>query len=256
MTTGTTGSRKVDLSLPETAPNYVTNFAGSGVARFADGTGIAAQFHHPLGLDIDSAGNLYVAGGDENHRIRKITPAEVTTIAGDGTAGYLDGVGASAQFNTPGDVLVYNDSTLFVAEKAGHHIRKIELDNSNTATTLFGDGTDTNTDGGLASTTVGLPTALATYRGDLYIVSQSGHNVRVASLDHPLVAWDVDGDTLTVNLEAQYGTLNLTLNEGVNVVAGANGSPSISIQGVADDLNRPLETSSLLEPNTMLGKPW
>ena len=247
--------KKVDLNLPETDPNYVTNFAGSGVAGFADGTGAAAQFHNPLGLDIDSAGNLYVAGGDQNHRIRKITPAgEVTTIAGDGTAGYVDGTGASARFTTPGDVLVYNDNTLFIAEKGGHYIRKVELDNNNTVSTLFGDGTATNADGPFSSATIGLPSALATHHGDLYILSHSGHNVRVASLEHPLYVSDVDGDTLTIHVQAEYGTLSLTLDEGVTVAAGANASPAISIQGKAADLNPVLETLQFTGSQNYVGE--
>ncbi|NIP92794.1 MAG: hypothetical protein GWO24_04740, partial [Akkermansiaceae bacterium] len=68
----------------------VTDFAGSGVAGFADGPGATAQFDHPVDIAIDALGNLYVA--DElNHRIRKVTPAgEVSTMAGSGLAGFAD----------------------------------------------------------------------------------------------------------------------------------------------------------------------
>ena len=68
-----------------TSGKVVTTFAGTGTAGFADtdaNSNVAAQFHNPYGVAMDSSGNLYVADYG-NHRIRKITPAgEVTTIAG------------------------------------------------------------------------------------------------------------------------------------------------------------------------------
>ncbi len=68
-----------------TPGGVVTTFAGTaGVPGFVDGTGAAARFIFPLGLAIDSAGNLFV-GGVNDDVVRKITPAGVvTTIAGVG----------------------------------------------------------------------------------------------------------------------------------------------------------------------------
>src|SRR5262249_11392109 len=58
----------------------------------ADGTGAAARFLLPIGVAVDSAGNVYV-GDDSNHTIRKVTPAGVvTTLAGTpGVSGSADG---------------------------------------------------------------------------------------------------------------------------------------------------------------------
>jgi hypothetical protein len=66
--------------------NYTgTLLAGSGQARFADGTGTAASFNAPQGLAVDSSFNVIVADSN-NYRLRKVTPAGVvTTIAGCGT---------------------------------------------------------------------------------------------------------------------------------------------------------------------------
>jgi hypothetical protein len=49
----------------------VTTLAGSGAASFADGTGVNASFDWPVGIALDSAGNVYV-GDCANHRIRMI----------------------------------------------------------------------------------------------------------------------------------------------------------------------------------------
>ncbi|MDB5288458.1 MAG: hypothetical protein JWR05_3407 [Mucilaginibacter sp.] len=77
------------------APNWdITTFAGSDVG-FADGTGTAAKFNTPQSITIDPNDNIYVADS-YNHMIRKVTPAGVvTTIAANGTSGYVDNTSVS-----------------------------------------------------------------------------------------------------------------------------------------------------------------
>ncbi len=57
-----------------------------------DGTGVAARFDYPEGVATDSAGNVYVTD-NENHTIRKITPAGVVTtvVGGAGQEGFVPG---------------------------------------------------------------------------------------------------------------------------------------------------------------------
>jgi sugar lactone lactonase YvrE len=81
----------------------VSTLAGlAGAAGSTDGTGAAARFSTPMGLAIDTAGNLYVADSG-NHTIRKVSPAGVvSTVAGvAGQSGTADGDRASARFTQP-----------------------------------------------------------------------------------------------------------------------------------------------------------
>ena len=57
-----------------TPEGVVSTFAGTGIEGHQEGAGTAAQFNGPIGVAVDSSGNLYVADGG-NGCIRKITSA-------------------------------------------------------------------------------------------------------------------------------------------------------------------------------------
>jgi sugar lactone lactonase YvrE len=105
----------------------VTTLAGNGIPGFADGPGNNAEFNGPYSMVVDSRGNLYVADTG-NNRIRKITPSGlVSTIAGNGMAGYSDGPLTQASFHTPTGVAIDSKGNLYVADYANFRIRKITL---------------------------------------------------------------------------------------------------------------------------------
>jgi len=99
-----------------------------GREGFADGRGEAAAFNTPSGLALDRHGTLYVADTG-NHAIRKVTPqGEVSTLAGDGVAGFADGVGRQARFDGPMGVAVDAEGRVYVADTWNDRIRVIEPD--------------------------------------------------------------------------------------------------------------------------------
>ena len=104
----------------------VTTLAGSPEAGYAGGRGATARFNHPTGIACDEAGNLYVADS-RNNAIRKVTPAGfVSTVAGNGIAGTVDGVGSAARFSTPGDLTYDPDAhALYVVDWGSNDIRKV-----------------------------------------------------------------------------------------------------------------------------------
>ena len=72
------------------AGGAVRTLAGSGEAGFADGQGAAARFNHPAGLARDKDGSILVADRG-NHAVRRVTmEGDVSTVAGNGEAGYAE----------------------------------------------------------------------------------------------------------------------------------------------------------------------
>lgn len=108
-----------------TPGGVVSTIAGTNTAGYVDGTGAAARFRQPYGLVLDSNRNIYV-GDFANNRIRKITQAGVvTTIAGSGMGGFINGLGSAASFNGPYGIAMDNTGSLYVAEWNNHSIRKL-----------------------------------------------------------------------------------------------------------------------------------
>jgi sugar lactone lactonase YvrE len=162
-----------------TSEGVVTTVAGQPWSPGKeDGDVSVARFRSPAGLAFDADGNLYVAD-EGNHSIRRITPAGlVTTFAGAGHAGWVDGVGTGAYFRSPRGVTVDAAGVLYVADSGNFVIRQITP--AREVTTLAGlalargeaDGTGSgarfNEPAGVA---IG-PT------GDLFIADLKNHAIR------------------------------------------------------------------------------
>ena len=113
-----------------TPAGIVTTLAGlAGSFGSADGTGSAARLFDPLGVALDSAGNVYVADTfrffEGNYTIRKITPSGVVrTLAGLArTEGSADGTGNAARFSYPSGVAVDDAGNVYVSDRENNTIR-------------------------------------------------------------------------------------------------------------------------------------
>lgn len=96
---------------------FVTRYAGTGVKGFADGRADVAQFgEETSGIASDNEGNIYISDFD-NKRIRKISgDGQVTTVAGNGNDGFVDGNSSIAQFSSPAGIVTDKQGNLFVAD--------------------------------------------------------------------------------------------------------------------------------------------
>ena len=100
---------------------------------YVDGQGATARINNPTAICSDNLGNVYLADNG-NFRIRKITPQGfVTTVAGSGVSGLMDGFTTSAQFKSMQGICVDANGTIYVTD--GNRVRRIV---NGTVTTVAG----------------------------------------------------------------------------------------------------------------------
>lgn len=204
--------------------------AGTGAAGSADGSGTtAATFDNPGGITTDGT-NLYVADTLSN-KIRQIVIATgvVTTIAGNGTAGFSDNpVGILAKFNHPSGIT--NDgSNLYVADTLNNRIRKIALATGAVST--------------LAGSTLGFvdstPTSIAATFNQPWGITTDGTNLYVADTNNQLVRQIVISTAYVTTLA---GTRAVGSNNGAGTSATFDYPRGITTDGtnlyVADTTNQ------------------
>jgi hypothetical protein len=160
----------------------VTTFAGSMVDGQQDGVGTAAKFSLPFDITWDSSGYLFVTD-QVNNNVRRIVKntRNVTTVAGVGNPGYLDGPGTQALFNAPSGVASWYNEVM-VCDFENNRIRFITP--SKMVTTIAGDGTGAFLDGAGAVARFNKPGGIVRDRnGDFYIADTENHCIRKMVVD-------------------------------------------------------------------------
>jgi DNA-binding beta-propeller fold protein YncE len=111
-----------------TGTENVITLVGTGLFDFgdADGVGESALLQHVQAVCFVD-GLLYLAD-TYNNRIKTLNPQtrEVKSFAGNGTAGFQDGVLHEAQFNEPAGLAAANGK-IYVADTNNHAIRVIDI---------------------------------------------------------------------------------------------------------------------------------
>lgn len=161
-----------------TPAGVVTTFAGSTIG-YTDGMGTDAQFDRPMGIAIDTDGNLYLADIN-NKKIRKITSSGlVSTLAGS-VNGNVDGIGTVAQFANPLGVAVDQQGNVYVADMDNQSIRKITP--NGIVSTLTGASGGGYLDGPCSIAKFHNPTGVATdLNGNLYVADEVNNKIRKIS---------------------------------------------------------------------------
>lgn len=98
----------------------LTVVAGNGKGAFSGDGGPAtkASLYTPLGVAMDTTGNLYIAD-ENNNRIRRVAPdGTISTVAGSGTPGFAGdgGLAVNAQLLNPTDVIVDKTGDFYIAD--------------------------------------------------------------------------------------------------------------------------------------------
>lgn len=172
------------------ATGIINTIAGGAAVGYVGDGGPAydAGLKLPTGVTVDSAGNLYIA--DQGHNaVRKVTAATgiITTVAGNGVAGYSGDGGPAirAQLNQPASVAVDSTGNLYIADEGNSAIRKVTAA-TGVITTIAGNGTvGFSSDGGPASAAeLAHPFGVAIGPGDRVYVADMLNN-RVRALPGP-----------------------------------------------------------------------
>ncbi len=206
-----------------TPAGEVTTLAGSGASGSSDGTGTGASFNRPNGLTVDASGNVYVVTAGD-HLIRKVTPAGVvTTIAGSGSAGNIDGLGTAASFFFPTDIDVDTSGNLYVVHSSV--VRKIT--SAGEVTTFAGSGDFGSANGPAATASFGHPNGIAVdASGNFYVADREDNRIRKLT-PSPILTGDSTGQIgdHPVVLEANDGnggivqqSFTITVNDATNPV--------------------------------------
>lgn len=173
----------------------VSTLAGGGEG-FADGSGAAASFNTPSALALGPGGNLYVADTG-NNRIRKITPdGKVSTVAGNGSAGYVDGPAAQAQFNGPIGLAVSVRGDIYVADTYNDVIRMIT--NEGEVTTIAGGGMPGYADGERKAALFDTPSGIIVVEDSSLIIADTGNSrLRKVSVEGYVTTLTISGEELS-----------------------------------------------------------
>ena len=182
-------------------PHSLGSYSGDG------GQATAANLNNPTAITVDSVGNI-IFSDQYNQRIRKVDKnGIITTIAGNGNAGYSgdNGPATSASLNYPGGVVADQNGDLYIVDAANNRVRKVS---NGTITSVAGNGTQGfGGDNGPASQAefnnpfgVALDAA-----GNLYIADINNNRIRKVSGEGAAVAPQLTAASVTNGASFQSG---------------------------------------------------
>lgn len=208
--------RKIDTN------GIVTTVAGNGSTVYADGPALLTGLNLPLGLAIDSHGDIYISDSF-NHSIRKLTVATgvVSTYAGTGSLGYSgDNFPAvDAQLNWPRGICFDNADNLYIADNNNHVVRKVTP--AGIITTIAGNNLPGYTGDGIAATGTRLnfPSGVAVdLAGNVYIADNSNNRVRKVDVLTGFISTIAgDGTSGPVTVEAGPAITNVVTPTGLKL---------------------------------------
>jgi Bacterial Ig-like domain (group 3)/NHL repeat len=222
----------------------IITVAGNGTAGYkGDGEAATkAELDNPTGVAVDSAGDIFIAD-QGNDVIREVVKSsgDITTAAGDGTAGYSgDGAAATkAELDEPTGVAVDSAGDIFIADEYNQEIREV-VKSSGDIVTVAGDRAAAyiggySGDGGPATKAeLNYPTGVALdSAGDIFIADEFNNRIReVVESQSAASALHVSvGDIVTV---AGDGTSGYTGDGGPATKAELDNPTGVALDAAGD----------------------
>lgn len=176
----------------QSASGMLTTIAGNGLYGFSGdgGQAKAAQLKNPYNVAIDAAGNVYITDSHDN-RIRKVAVnGIITTVAGNGTAGFSGdgGPATSAQLNGPNAIAADGAGNIFIADFSNNRVRKVA--SNGVITTVAGNGEwGFSGDGGAATA--------AQFRYPIGVAADAAGNIFISDLTNNRIRKVTTGGIIT-----------------------------------------------------------
>lgn len=179
---------------------------------------------------MDAGGNVFIAETGHNRILRLDTNGIITSVAGNGLAGYLGDnalITTNVMLDQPSGVAAEAGGNLYIADSANHRIRRINP--AGLITTIAGGNSVLVGDGGPATSARLLtPASVAVdATGDLLIADSGDSRIRKVTFSGPNLAVPIVNAT-------NAGTCQV-------IVSGAGGSVTSSVATLTVDL-RPFIT--------------
>jgi sugar lactone lactonase YvrE len=242
---------KGDIYISDTGNNRIRMIGASGIIQTVAGTGaagfsgdggpaISAKLHSPVGVALDSSGKLYVADC-YNNRIRVIdTSGNITTLAGNGTAGFSGdgGPAASASLKFPSGVSV-SAGNVYIADWHNQRVRVVNTSGMMTTATLAGTGVmGFSGDGAAAGSAIlKYPFGLTTdSKGNIFIADSKNNRIRMVEGSYAL-------PVSTITSPASYSK-TLSGSSGLAVTGTASAANGVSYVEVSTDGGSTWNTAS------------
>ena len=175
----------------------LVNVVGTGASGYSGDGGPAtqAQLKVPAGLTFDSKGNLYIADR-ENHRVRMVNKKGIiTTVAGNGTAGFSGdgGPATQASLNLPSGLAVDSKDNLYISDRSNNRVRVVN--SKGIIKTIAGNGKDGYHGDNMPAlkATLDKPFGLAIDKDNNLFIADRGNN-RIRKVDGSGLISTVAGD--------------------------------------------------------------
>ena len=160
---------------------------------------------------------------------QKLKKVIVSTVAGDGTAGFLDGPALNAKFKSPLDVAVLPNGTIYVADAFNSCIRKIH---NGMVTTFAGNGNANIRNGNGCEARFKMPSRLTLDgTGNLYTLDAADPRIRKISGDADVsihagsnIFGFKDGETIVAQFGQSFG---IVVDEQENIYIADSQNDSI-----------------------------
>ncbi len=193
---------------------------------------ISAELNNPKDVQIDAAGNIYIADFT-NNRVRQVNVfGTILTLAGNGTPGFTgdNGAASNAELNGPSGLSLDHAGNLYIADTANNRVRKV-----NTGPLNFGFvnvGSNTTQTATLQINTEGLSINSVTTSGDYSIQSNTCNSSGCTTVvkfaptqpgprSAPLVATDSNSNVYSFGLQGTGGGSSAAFTPGlINSYAG------------------------------------